>query len=198
MARDYGAASSIFTANCEERDHGNSCFALAQLWQARVQGATDAERKTKARQLYGKACALGTAQACGLVGAMKLQGFGGDTDVAGAKKALQQACDDNDAFGCFTLGRLYLKGSARGRPKADAKGAEVAPAAASDDRDPAKALPYMKRCCALGHPNGCQVVSVMYGKGDGVERNEKLHEHYKHRTHELVKLQGARMGADVV
>ena len=41
------------------------------------------------------------------------------------------------------------------------------------DRSAAKALPYAAKACDLGIPEACVNTSVMYKKGDGVDKNER-------------------------
>ena len=75
-------------------------------------------------------------------------------------------------------------------------------------RDPAKALPYASKACDMGIAQGCVNASVIYKKGDGVEKNERNAKIYANiakdiieqwqENRERIKFQeGAESGTDV-
>lgn len=182
LKRDMKKAAEIFEETCSKRNHGNSCFSLAQMYQGGVLGENDQERKAKSFELTEKACMNGNSQACASIANYYLHGFGCTKDVAKAQELFKSACDENDAGACFKLGRVYLDGEKKHQVP----------------RDATTAFKYMKKACDLGHPNGCQVLAVMYRKGDGVEQNMQLFEDYRKLTLDIIKQTGERMGAEVV
>lgn len=172
----------MFRKSCFELKNGNACYSLGQLYQAGKLGQDNDERSKKTFELNKLACDYKNHAGCALAGTCKVQGFGCSKDVAAGKSMLKQACEDNDAVGCFQLGRLYLDGKNKH----------------GVNRDPAESYKYMYKGCQLGHPNCCQVLSVMYLKGEGVDRSEKLHAFYRERTMDIIRQSGEKMGASVV
>jgi TPR repeat protein len=170
FGKDRAKAEALFKGACHERKHGNACFALAQVEQSRPEGSDPAI----IWELTRKACEYGNRQACGTAGALRLKGRGCGKDAADAQRLFALACEENDSAACFNLGRLLLDGDKDLGVK----------------RDAAKAFPAMLRACQLGHANGCQVVSVMYKKGEGVAASEEQHELFKQRTLDIVKQSG--------
>jgi len=138
--------------------------------------------KCRAAYFIEKACKFGNSQACSALASFKLSGTGCEQDTASGISLLENSCENNDAAACLKLGSLYL------RPKAEY----------GIERDPHKAFSFIKPCCELGHPNCCQILAVMYRKGDGVEQNNELFEKYKHLTKRILKETGERMGVDIV
>ena len=76
------------------------------------------------------------------------------------------------------------------------------------ERDPLKALPYAAKACDMGMAQGCVNASVIYKKGDGVEKNERnakiyaniakdIAEQYKENRERTTFQQGAESGTDV-
>ena len=70
----------------------------------------------------------------------------------------KKACDDEkpEAEACHRFASMLLMGL---------KGVM--------ERSAAKALPYAAKACDLGIPEACVNTSIMYKKGDGVEKNER-------------------------
>ncbi|GBG25897.1 Cytochrome c oxidase assembly factor 7-like [Hondaea fermentalgiana] len=182
LQRDLTKAAEIFEETCEKKQHGNSCFSLAQLYKGRVLGKDEAEQKAKSFELTDRACEYGNSQACSAIASHYLYGFGCAKDVPKAQKLFENACEENDPIACFKLGRLFLDGERKHHVP----------------RDAPRAFTHMKKACDLGHPNGCQVLAVMYRKGDGVKKDMKLFDHYRQLTLDIVKQTGERMGAEVV
>jgi TPR repeat protein len=206
IGKDDTKAAELYLQNCQERSHPSSCFNLAMLLLSKkitdlpennknkvTNTTTSSENNGKeissdvlARDLLKKACELKDGlhgQACSAYASLCLSGTGGSRDIATAFKTLNKLCDPpyNDARACVRLGSVYLRG------ESTYPGVQ---------KDTTKAFRFMKRACdELGHPNGCQVLAVMYSKGsDGVERNEALAEKYRELTKELVKKTGEKLG----
>ena len=55
----------------------------------------------------------------------------------------------------------------------------------------------MEKACRFGHPASCHTLAVMYRRGDGVEKDEKMFKMYAQMTKDLVKATGERLGATV-
>jgi TPR repeat protein len=182
FGKDDDKAHELFDKSCRELKNGNACFSLAQLYQAGKLGSSPEERETETFKLNSEACKFGNHAGCATAGLCRLQGFGCKKDPKEGLEMLAQSCNDNDAIGCFQLGRLYLDG---GKKHGIGRNAE-------------ESFKHMYHACQLGHPNACQVVSVMYLKGDGVEKSEKQHAIFREKTMAIIRQTGERMGASVV
>ena len=53
------------------------------------------------------------------------------------------------------------------------------------ERDPAKALPYSIKACDMGIFEACVNASIIYKKGDGVEKNERRAKVYKNIANDI-------------
>ena len=200
IGKDLPKAAEIYHQNCTQRNHANSCFNLALLYYSRKVPTQDSRAEASKPQappldpalkgksykecayhFFDQACKHGNSQACGQFAAMKIKGAGCEKDVSGALGLLEKACKENDAHSCVTLAATLLKEKVDGV-----------------ERDPKRAFKAVQHGCDLGHPNACQILAVMYKKGDGVDADPDLHEKYKKRTQEIIKQTGEKMGIDVV
>lgn len=190
IAKDYAKAAEIYDKNCLQRHHGNSCFNLALLYHSGrlnekepVPDVSPAKKSQKETiySYFDKACTFGNSQACGQLALRMLKGVGCKKDVEGALGLLEKACEENDAGSCVTLAGALL------RPKDPTL-----------KRDPKRAFKSVEHGCNLGHPNACQILAVMYKKGEGVEADPEMHEKYKQRTKDIIKQTGEKMGIDVI
>mmetsp|Transcript_4649 Transcript_4649/g.5867 ORF Transcript_4649/g.5867 Transcript_4649/m.5867 type:complete len:238 (-) Transcript_4649:689-1402(-) len=192
IAKNVPEASKLYDKTCYKSNHANSCFNLATLYFGGKLGSSGASLDPKANKLeddkaralyfHEKACKNGNSQACTVFATLKLHGIGCKPDFKSSAALLENSCGENDAGACLKIGSIYLQ------PKKEY----------GIERDPAKAFKFIKSGCDLGHPNCCQILAVMYRKGDGVEKNEKLFEKYKALTMRIVKETGERMGVEVV
>jgi len=176
FGKDANKAQDLYTTTCIEGKFGNACFNMAKLYLAgKVDDASTA--KTKGVEFLDRACAYGNSESCGVLGSFKLLGEQCDQDVPEAQRLFKLACEENDSKSCFKLGRTFLDGETKhGVP-----------------RDAVAAFPYMKKACELGDANGCQILAVMYAKGDGVEKNTKFSKEYKDLTLEILEQTGGSM-----
>lgn len=171
LKKDYAKAAEIYGENCEKRGHGNSCYNLSLLYW-RGQGV-DKDRGTAAK-LVRRSCEKGKhAAACQQFAWLHLlRGLGLDkAEPARALAMLTQQCADEDWQSCYYAGSVHLRGD-----RYDL------------DRSPAAAIAPLTRACELGgHPTACQVLAVLYNKGDvGVDKDADLFAKYKKMTEDLV------------
>lgn len=82
---------------------------------------------------------------------------------------LDKSCSLKDAISCFYLSGLFLKGSRDQVIK----------------QDMTKAFEYSKKACDLNHIGACANLSLMYNKGDGVEKNIEMSEKIQNKVKEL-------------
>lgn len=175
--KDFNKALKIYQTNCNEYLHGHSCHKAGGYYFAGRGCHRDVDT---AYDYWRKGCDLHAtvphAKAClnaGLLDALepgtKIGGVAGHRDEMverkrshpDPKKALElfkKACDNEkpEAEACHRYASMLLIGF---------EGAI--------DRSATKALPYAAKACDLGIPEACVNTSIMYKKGDGVDKNER-------------------------
>jgi len=82
--------------------------------------------------------------------------------------AFQKACNLNDGKGCYFLAQLHLVGYGAGEL----------------GKDGARAADCMVKACDLGDVRACHNASLMYSRGDGVEKNPELAKKYQDKVNE--------------
>lgn len=101
-------------------------------------------------------------------------------------KYFKKACDKNDNMACHYLSSMYISGVPKNledfNPHDPEKNKNIEYAIKPDFKE---AFKYASKACELGHVYGCANVSIMYAKGEGVEKNEELAEKFKKITIEL-------------
>jgi len=138
----------------------------------------------RAVQIFENACHQATddddvdadenqSRACALLGALYLTGDGVKKDLTAGRELSEQACEGNDAFGCFNAAQIYATGlGVEADPVAAARFYDTA--CESDDgescyelaqfyqegrgvdRDAARAAELMRRACTLGFQKSCK------------------------------------------
>ena len=168
IRRDYGGAREAYGANCENRSHGPSCFALGRLLLGGKGGAADEGGGFDA---FAKGCGLGHGPACHHLGLLEFK----RGDDAAALRHLATACDGGDAASCYTVAGYRLK-----------------------RKDAAAARPFLERACDDGHAPACHNLAVMFKTGDGgVERDAAKFATYAAKTRALVDAAGAARGVKI-
>lgn len=191
VGKDNATSSAMYADNCLKRGHYGSCYNLA------IQLLSDKDKKLEvpakftgqdsqevARGLLEDACEVGKHPvACLSYASMLLAGAGGKRDIPNAIQLLSNSCNaGNDARACVKLGTVYLRGN---------------PTYPGVEKDAKRAFEIMRRACDdLGHPNGCQVLAVMYKFGDGgVAVDLEKSKHYQQLTKELSQKTGEKLGS---
>lgn len=132
--QDVKAGRRELEALCRERVEAG-CVALATTLVHPPAGQrADGARAAK---LFERACAAGSAPACGELGALRLAGIGGKADDVAAITLLERACDRGHASACAGVADIYAQGS-RTYP-ADAITAAI----------------WLRRACAAGWRAAC-------------------------------------------
>ena len=98
---------------------------------------------------YKRACDLGEAVGCTHFGVLLMQGTGVKRDEAAATEALGRGCELDDARGCALVALNHLR-AGRYRDAADAS----------------------QRACDGGQALACANLATMYGRGEGLHRDE--------------------------
>jgi TPR repeat protein len=128
----------------------------------------DQKRYAEAKPLLEKACNLGNADSCGLLGDFYFYGYGGvDQDYKQTRLLDKQACEWGSIESCGNLGQLYEKGlggsrdyiAARALYKKACNGGSSGSMAGSTEGSTARSVAgSMSRCSALG---------MLYLNGEG-------------------------------
>ncbi|CAN7941369.1 unnamed protein product, partial [Ixodes pacificus] len=126
------------------------------------------EDKPEAFKYYRKGCDAGCAQSCFAVGLMltstdAIPGVAKDNRLG--MEFLDKACTMGNAEGCYFASGQLIAGDRPGVP-----------------RDMRKAFGYTERACELGNMYACSNLSLMYGKGEGVTKDEEKARAYRQKV----------------
>ncbi len=127
----------VLNAMCEDNDR-DACLKVGGILEA---GRFIPSDPARAGVTYGRACDLGSPQACSTL--LRFV-------QAGGKDAFLRACDHGDGASCFVLGSLFSGG--KGVPQ-----------------DGAIAFDLFSKSCDLGWWRGCGRLGVSYLVGQGTE-----------------------------
>ena len=172
--------ASLFEESCRA-GVASGCF--RQAWAMGMKN-TGAERE-RALELYGKACAAGSAEACAYEGVRLLEN---DERKGDTVAVLKRACELRSAGGCATSAFLYATGKfvARDDRRAAALYAEACDlgdalgcyntALMSDDarggpRDLPRAVAKYEEACEMGSSAACTNLGFLYENGRGVRKD---------------------------
>jgi len=170
------AAGPILKKNCDENNHGKSCWQYGvwlmnpnkycttheeKIHPFKMPPPTDDEVK-EALPYYDKACDRDCDRGCyysAYVRAEKPELIKGYMDISPCKieKLFNKSCTLKNKEACFEMHRSYLMGD-----KWVPKNLE-------------KAFEYATKACDLDHPDGCKNLSLMYRYGHGCEQSEALY-----------------------
>ena len=156
----------------------------------------DQKRYSEAKPLLEKACNLGNADSCGLLGDFYFYGYGGvEQDYKQTRLLDKQACEWGSIESCGNLGQLYEKGLGGSRDYATARalykkacnggsaGSKAESAAGSMARcsalgmlylngqggaqDYEQARAFFRKACDGGFMLGCAALGSLYQNGQG-------------------------------
>lgn len=142
----FGANIQTLTQQCEA-NNAKACYDLGSAYSL---GKGVPENQKKAFELAQKACDLGSANGCSVIGFFYEKGEDLTTSVAkDSSKAFalsKKACDMGDAKGCANLGAMYYKGD-------------------GVKKDINAAKNYSKKACSMGYQDGCHNYKIMLRQG---------------------------------
>ena len=84
------------------------------------------------------------------------------------RNSFERACNLRDAAGCNFLSQVYLSGFL------------------DKSKDFKLAAHYAEMACSLGEPRACHNLTIMYRRGEGVEKNLSKSEEFANRRNELM------------
>lgn len=167
IRKDFKTAAAMFKSNCDDQKYGHSCLKYANMSYI---GKGCEESQETALNYYKKGCELNNYKSCVHGGAILTAQSEKHTkdDYIEGLKLLEKGCDGRFGLSCYFMGCIYLAGSEY------------------ISKDLNKAFTLTKKACDLGIAQACANVSIMYTKGDGIDKNEKLANFYKERVKEII------------
>ena len=164
--KDLPEARSIYKHACDAYKYPLSCYKHANY--ASV-GKAGEKNTDKALVDYNTGCTGGHLQSCYRAALLLQSSDVQEKNFVAASQYLKNACDQNHVESCNLLSTYFLLG------KPGIK------------KDLPKAFSLSEKCCHAGHMYACVNVSVMYKKGDGVDKNMEKSNLYKQRAKDLHK-----------
>jgi uncharacterized protein len=141
VPRDRERALELLSELCRG-NNVRACTALAELTLKAQPGAS-----REMLPILRAACNAGDSAAVGALGFVYGTGLEVVEDRPRAVSLLALACDASHGGSCANLGVLRL------------------------EDEPTKAVKLIERSCAMGTPQGCSALGLLYSKGLGVSRN---------------------------
>ncbi|ELT99011.1 hypothetical protein CAPTEDRAFT_179206 [Capitella teleta] len=157
-------AKKVFKMNCDENNHVDSCFSVANMF---FLGRGGEKNLDEACKYYEKGCRENHKKSCHTLGMLYLSES--EKDSKQASLYFDKGCDNGCSRSCQQLSSMYITGN-EGVPKNMKKG-----------------FRYAKKGCMLGNPYACSNLSIMYARGEGVAKNEGIAENIKKCVKELQK-----------
>ncbi|KAK7863385.1 hypothetical protein R5R35_004349 [Gryllus longicercus] len=170
IKKDFSKASIVYKSNCDDYNFGKSCYKYGSY---NLLGKAMKEPNLELAYDYMlKACELGDVSGCLSAGMMNINRGSHcrkDRDPKLGMTLLEKCCEGKRAYCCFFLSGMFISG---------VKEAEI-------EKDMSKAYKFALRACELGEMQACANVSLMYKRGEGIEKNEELAAKYRKIAEEM-------------
>ncbi|XP_041971548.1 cytochrome c oxidase assembly factor 7 homolog [Aricia agestis] len=191
IKKDYSKAARVYKSNCLDYKHGKSCLKYGNY--ALIGRGREKEEPVEALDYFEKGCDLNDPISC-LHAGILLTATGPQAkvqrDVPKGYNYLKKSCDHKDAMACHYLSGMYLAGVPRNvheyNPHNPEKNKNIDYLIKPDMK---QAFEFAKKGCELGNMFACANVSIMYKKGDGVEKNQQESKRYFEIAQNLQKAQ---------
>lgn len=169
IEKDYEKAGKIYKSNCDNSHFAKSCLKYGN-YLAVGKGKTKNERE-EGLEYYKKGCKLEEFIACYRAGLLSVMSYHKDNPqrFKEGMGLLEKACNKNNPDACFHLSSIYMSGNDK---------AEVV-------KNMQRSFEYAMKACDLKNIYACANISVMYKRGDGVQKNNELSDKYKAKALEL-------------
>lgn len=169
VARDENRAVMLFQAAAKQ-DFRPAAYNLAVAYD---QGHGISQDYSVARQWYKWAGTHGDADAAYRLALLFEQGLGGSADEAQARNWLLNAAEDGSNAAQVKLGvRSLADADVVSSGYFHYQIAQILFEGKTMPRDPARALKFLEKSAEAGYPPAFLALGRMYGRGDGVARNE--------------------------
>jgi len=174
IKKDFSKAFKIYQTNCVEYKHGHSCHKAAGY---KYLGKATNKNVDESYDFFRQGCDLGHNASCLNAGIFDASSASAKNyertqppDPVLASVLYKKACDDGDLpEGCHRYAALFIRGI-KGKL----------------EKNMTEAFKYSLKACELGSLGGCVNVSMMYGKGDGVEKDPDASKAYAKIAEEMM------------
>ncbi|XP_026748497.2 cytochrome c oxidase assembly factor 7 homolog [Galleria mellonella] len=180
IKKDFEKAAKVFKSNCLDYNFGKSCLKYgnyALVGRGNIKGSP-----SEALPYFEKGCELNDPTAClhaGMILTATGPGINVKRDVPKGYNYLKKSCDQKDDMACHYLSGMYLTGVPKNvsdfNPHNPEKNKNIDYLIKPDKK---QAFQFALKGCEYGNMYACANVSVMYKKGDGVEKNEEESKKY--------------------
>jgi len=174
IKKDFPKSYKTYETNCLDYKHGHSCHKCGGY---RYFGKGCIKNSDIAFDFYNKGCDLGYYSSCLSGGLLEMANPKSEdytrTVPPNPKNGLElykRGCEGGLAEACYRYGAAFITGM---------------PNACEKDKD--EAYKYNLKACELGSLAGCMNVTLMYRRGDGVEKNEEIAMQYSDVVKEMMK-----------
>eukprot|EP00088_Acartia_fossae_P016746 TRINITY_DN1941_c0_g1_i1.p1 TRINITY_DN1941_c0_g1~~TRINITY_DN1941_c0_g1_i1.p1 ORF type:complete len:250 (-),score=41.94 TRINITY_DN1941_c0_g1_i1:14-763(-) len=174
IKKDYAKSYKTYTTNCNDYNYGASCHKAAGY---SYFGKGTTRNGDLAFDFFKKGCELGHYASCLNAGLLEMSNPNNPEYIrtqkpnqANGLEFFKKSCEEGaSAEACHRYGSAFIRG--------------MKDVCAQDMK---KAFDYSLKACELGSMAGCRNVTVMYRKGDGVEKNPEAAKHYADITMEMM------------
>ncbi|XP_053620001.1 cytochrome c oxidase assembly factor 7 homolog [Plodia interpunctella] len=189
IKKDYKKAGNVYKTNCLDYKFGKSCLKFGNY--TLVGRGKEKGDPVEALPYFEMGCELGDSTSC-LHAGMLLTATGPNVnikrDVPKGYNYLKKSCDQKDDMACHYLSGMYLTGVPKNpadyNPHNLEKNKNIDYLIKSDKK---QAFNFALKSCEYGNMFACANVSMMYKKGDGVEKNPEEAKRYFEIAQKLQK-----------
>ncbi|XP_059056218.1 cytochrome c oxidase assembly factor 7 homolog [Achroia grisella] len=180
IKKDFEKAATVFKSNCLDYNFGKSCLKYGNY--ALVGRGSIKSNPNEALSYFEKGCDLNEPTAClhaGMLLTATGPGISVKRDVPKGYNYLKRSCDQKDDMACHYLSGMYLTGVPKNvsdfNPHNSEKNKNIEYLIKPDKK---QAYQFALKGCEYGNMYACANVSMMFKKGDGVEKNEEESKRY--------------------
>ncbi|KAG8285856.1 Cytochrome c oxidase assembly factor 7 [Homalodisca vitripennis] len=168
--KDHEKAWKVYQNNCDTANFAKSCFKCGN-YLAIGRGGQKQDR-TKALEYFEKSCTHGDMNGCFRAGILSAIISTAKDPIRTFKQAMalfEKGCEGKHHESCYHLSGVFMEGYEREKIAKDMK----------------RCFDYTLKACDLDNMYACANLSLMYQKGDGVEKNPELAKKYRTKAEDL-------------
>lgn len=167
--KDFQKAGKIYKNNCDHSNFAKSCLKYGNCL-ATGKGVKKKDHE-EALEYYKKGCKLEEFIACYRAGLLSVA-TSNKNNAQRFKEGIslfEKACSKNNPDACFHLSAICMEGNEE----------------AGIAKNMQRSFEYAVKACELKNVYACANISLMYKKGDGVQKNDEMSEKYKAKAVEI-------------
>jgi len=173
VKKDFAKAFKVYKTNCVEYKYGHSCHKAAGYIYV---GKGCQKDPDLAYQFFRKGCDLKYANSCLNAGILEASPITDKRyarteplDPKMASELFKRACEGDIGEGCYRYASMFIKG-----------------VEGVIQKDMEEAFKFSLKACELGDLSGCVNTSMMFARGDGVEKNPEKAEQYGRLSQQMI------------